>query len=180
MKTLTTSTVKVISMMILAGGLFLGSMTDAAHAGDKKIYSAAYCKPQDGKQAGKFTRYSGYIWNYDTRRALVVECPVTRDNTSNRNGLKAWGFAARNSKSAHRLTCTMISKDYKTGKVLASKSTQITASSSRATRAVNVSSGPKKSLSKGMSYYVLNCSIPPVNTTTNQVSFLSSYYVDEP
>ena len=180
MNTFTTSTMKAVSMIVLAGGVFLGGMTDAAQAGDKKIYSAAYCKPQQGKQAGKYARYSGNIWNYDRRQALIVECPVIRDNTTNRNGLKAWGFAARNSKSAHRLTCTMISKDYKTGKVLASKRTQISASSKPATRPVNVSSGPKKSLSKGMSYYVLNCSIPPVNAKNNRASFLASYYVDEP
>ena len=180
MNTLNTSTGKVVSMFVLAGGVILGSLTGQALAGDEKFYTASYCKPHDGNQAAKFARYSGVIWNYDTKRSLKVDCPVTRDNTTNARGLKRWGVAGRNSKPGSHFSCSMESREFKTGRILAKARARLAYSSSTRARRADVRNGPKRSLSRGRSYYVLSCEIPPKNASNGSVSFLTSYYVEEP
>ena len=177
MNTSSISRMKVVAIMVITGGLWFGGMTGMVLAKDLKMYPASFCKPQDGYQAGKFARYSGKIWNYDKVKTLKVECPVTRDNTTNTNGLVGWGMVGKNYHRWGSLTCAMVSKDYKTGNILAKETARLLFSGNQQPRKVYILSGPKKSLSNGMSYYVLSCEIPPWN---GHASYLAAYAADEP
>ena len=182
MSTFTIHTIKMFSMLVIAGSAMLGGMVTQAQAGDKKIYNAALCTPRVGSSlAGTIVKYkNGAIYNFSTKRSVNVYCPVTRDNTSNKNGLKAWGFVGGNVPgSQDRLECQMMSLFHAhAGLIGTQKEKWVALPIDGGARTVaNIRKEPSESR-KHESFYSMECVIPK-GKVGKAAPFLASYYVDE-
>ena len=172
MMTFTKPHIRLVLVIVLAGGVMLGGTIGQAQAGDRKIFNSALCQPQRGNMnTTQFDYYRGTIRNNDKKKYLIVECPVTRDSTS--KGVKEWGFSGLNrnpNAEGESFKCTMSSRAYPTGQVLDS---QLGFLKYKGRVRVNITKGPKK---YGMTYLSLTCTIPP---DAGQASRLGSYFVEE-
>ena len=182
MSTFTNHTIKMFSMLVIASAGILGGMMGQAQAGDKKIYNAALCTPSEGSQESiSYKHKNGAIYNYDTKRDLDIFCPVTRDNTTNRNGLKAWGFVGRNvPNSQDRLKCRMMSNKHENGfRIKKVPEKWVSLPLDRGSRShTGTTKEPRVSSGVSGSFYTLHCVIPKA-VPGKTPSYLASYYADE-
>ena len=198
MNIFTNDIIKVFRLLVIAAGIIMGGMESQAQAGDKKVFSATLCTPVvanagPNAKATSFTyvsyKYaSGVIYNYGTH-TLSIQCEVTRDNTTNKNGLKAWGFVGRDSKNdSDLLRCRMKSINLYHRRSWGERPRGLYAGTTA--NWVNLRSNvskqtfknrvkqPEKSSGIGYSSYLLECEIPKYESGKNP-SYLASYWVEE-
>ena len=164
------------SILFISGALILVGMMGNAWAGDKKIYNATLCMPKYQKNIVRYA--NGSIYNFDTRKNVEIVCPVIRDNTTNSNGVKAWGFVGRNMLANSLIfRCSLFSSD-PLNMVAVDRHGGILKFNQGKRAFIDITYGPKKSLRGAISDYYLSCIIPKWERG-KKPSSLASYYVEE-
>ncbi len=93
MNNFTTTTRKYFSLVLAAGALLLGLNVGTVYAGDDaKLYPGTMCRPSLGlNNYAPHVHYNGdgSISNTSEGFSVTVDCPIVRDNTTNKDGLKS-------------------------------------------------------------------------------------------
>ncbi len=153
----------LLATMLLTASAWIATPAQAA---DVMTFPGSICHASDPSQAGNILRSVAGVQNTSSTTAVMVNCPLVRDNHSNLNGTDMVRVNAYRSASggATSLQCTLNSRS--DGGAVASHVVSFNGTGSTfLTLDVNTSTFG--------GYYVVSCYLPPF-------SAVRSIYLDEP
>ncbi len=110
----TTTTRKSVSLVVAASALLLGLNIGTVYAGDDaKLYPGTMCRPSLGlNNYAPHVHYNGdgSISNTSEGFNVTVDCPIVRDNTTNKDGLKHVQVYYDDQNSFNNFSCTVHSR----------------------------------------------------------------------
>ncbi|KJV05025.1 hypothetical protein [Methylocucumis oryzae] len=137
-----------------------------AQAADVMTFPGSICHASDPSQAGKILRSVAGVQNTSSTTAVMVNCPLVRDNHSNFNGTDLVRVYAYRSSSAGAtsLQCTLSSRNSDGGSVASNTASYSGIGSTFLTMDVDASTFG--------GYYVVSCYLPPASS-------IRGIYLDE-